>query len=149
MKQAFVKLAISLGCVLFVLSFNGCKTPAGGILVGWGPESKGWHPTGSKTVVKGGPPTHAPAHGYRAKYSYRYYPSGCVYFDASRKVYFYVEGNNWTMSVSLPQEIQLRLGSYVSIELDTDRPYIHFEEHKRRYPPPGQLKKKNKKWVKY
>jgi len=65
-----------------------------------------------------------------------------------RKVYFYVEGDNWIMSVSLPQEIHFRLGSYVTIELDTDRPYTHFEKHKRRYPP-GQLKKKNKKWVKY
>ncbi len=148
MKQAVVKLAISLGCVLFVLSFNGCKTTAGGIHVGWGSGSKGWHPTGSKKVGKGGPPAHAQAHGYRAKHAYRYYPSSCVYFDASRKVYFYVGGDNWTMSVSLPQEIQFRLGSYVTIELDTYRPYVHFEEHKRRYPP-GQLKKKNKKWVKY
>ena len=137
MKRAFVKFAISLGCVLFVLSLNGCKTTAGGIHIGWG------------EVVKSSPPAHAPAHGYRAKHAYRYYPSSCVYFDASKKVYFYIEGDNWTTSVLLPQEIQLRLGSYVSIELDTDRPYVHFQEHKRKYPPPGQLKKKNKKWVKY
>ena len=148
MKQAILKLAIFWGCILFVLPFVGCKTPAGVIHVGWGEESKGCHPTSSKKVTKGGPPAHAPAHGYRAKHAYRYYPSSCVYFDTSSKVYFYLKGDNWTMSVSLPQEIQLRLGSYVSMELDTDRPYIHFQEHKRRHPP-GQLKKKNQKWSKY
>jgi len=43
-----------------------------------------------------------------------------------------------------------RLGSagHVSIEMDTDKPYIYHEEHKRKYPP-GQFKKngkKKKKW---
>lgn len=33
--------------------------------------------------------------------------------------------------------------------MDTDKPYTHYQEHKRKYPP-GQLKKKGKnknKWV--
>jgi hypothetical protein len=51
------------------------------------------------------------------------------------------------MSVSLPVEVRVRLGDHVNIEMDTDRPYTHFEMHKKKYPP-GQLKKKkrNKKW---
>jgi hypothetical protein len=67
-----------------------------------------------------------------------------VYFDTYRKVYFYIEGNMWRMSVSLPQEIHVKLGDHVSIEMDIDKPYIHYEEHKHKYPP-GQLKKKGKK----
>jgi len=51
------------------------------------------------------------------------------------------------MSISLPQGIRLQLGDYVTIEMDTDKPYIQFEEHKRKYPP-GQLKKKKKEWTK-
>ena len=99
--------------------------------------------------IKGGPPSHAPAHGYRAKYTYRYYPSCSVYYDMYRKLYFYLEGENWRLSASLPHAIQVRLGDHVSIEMDTDKPYTHYQEHKRKYPP-GQLKKKAKhknKWL--
>ena len=51
------------------------------------------------------------------------------------------------MSLSLPQAIRLKLGGYVTIEMDTDNPYTHFKENKRKYPP-GQLKKKKRKWTK-
>ena len=148
MKQVMVRLVISLVCVLFIFSLSACKTTGGGIHLGWGSEPKILHPTSSKKVAKGGPPPHAPAHGYRAKYTYRYYPSSCIYFDACRKVYFYLEGNNWTASVSLPSDVQLQLGGYVTLEMDTDRPYTQFKEHQRKYPP-GQLKKKTKKWAKH
>jgi hypothetical protein len=82
--------------------------------------------------------------GISQKYNYQYYPYSSVYFDTYRKVYFYIEGNMWRMSVSLPQEIHVKLGDHVSIEMDIDKPYIHYEEHKHKYPP-GQLKKKGKK----
>lgn len=95
---------------------------------------------------KKGPPAHAPAHGYRAKHQYRYYPSCSVYYDTGRRIYFYLEGDNWEVGASLPSGLQMRLGDYVSMELDTDRPYIYHEEHVKKYPP-GQLKKKKKlKW---
>lgn len=83
---------------------------------------------------KGGPPSHAQAHGYRAKYSYRYYPSARAYFDVQRKVYFYLEGSNWQMSVSLPSALKVQLGDSVAIEMDSDKPYTQFEQHKRTYP---------------
>ena len=132
--------------VLFVLSFIGCTTTGGGVHIDWGDKpEKTEHP--EVKTKKGGPPPHAPAHGYRAKYGYRYYPSNSVYFDTNRQVYFYLEGNKWRMSVSLPKEIHLKIGDYVSIEMNTDKPYIYYSEHKRKYPP-GQLKKKGKgkKW---
>ncbi len=89
----------------------------------------------------GGPPAHAPAHGYRARHSYLYYPSSHVYFDTTRRVYFCLTDGYWKMSVSLPSSITINVGEAVSIVLDTDRPYQHFNTHKKRYPP-GQLKKK-------
>jgi hypothetical protein len=106
----------------------------------------GIHIGGDKPVVRGGPPPHAPAHGYRAKHTYYYYPDAYVYFDISRKVYFYLQGDTWRMSASLPHSFRVRLGDHVTIELDSKRPYAHFDKHKKKYPP-GQLKKK-KKWVK-
>ena len=148
MKQVMVKSVISLGCLFFIFSFSACKTPRGVIPPGWVPKPKILHPAGPKKVAKGGPPPHAPAHGYRAKHNYRYYPSACVYFDISRKVYFHLVQGAWQISVSLPRALQLQLGNFVSIEMDTDKPYTKFKDHKRKYPP-GQLKKKNKKWAKY
>jgi hypothetical protein len=93
---------------------------------------------------KKGPPAHAPAHGYRAKHQYRYYPSSSVYYDSERKIYFYLKGDNWEVGVTLPKNIRLRLGDYVSIEMNTDKPYTHYADHVKRYPP-GQMKKNNKK----
>ena len=95
---------------------------------------------------KTGPPAHAPAHGYRAKYQYRYYPGCSVYFDCGRKIYFYIKGDHWEFGASLPGELRISLGDSVNIELDTDKPYIYHAEHVKKYPP-GQLKNKKKnKW---
>jgi hypothetical protein len=132
------KLLTSLCCVFLIIVLSSCKTLTAGIQVG-----------GPPVVVKehrGGPPPHAKAHGYRAKHTYRYYTCARVYFDLHRKVYFYLEGDIWRMSVSLPSEVRVQLGEYVTIEMDSDKPYTRFKEHKRKYPP-GQLKKKSK-WTK-
>ncbi len=146
-RDIMVELLISLTCVFFIISFCACKTAGGGVYFRFGQEAECNNSPILKKAQKKGPPPHAPAHGYRAKYRYWYYPSSCIYFDEYRKVYFYLEGDNWRMSVSLPQDIKMRLGKYVTIEMDTDKPYTRFEEHKRKYPP-GQFKKKkkNKKW---
>ena len=93
---------------------------------------------------KKGPPTHAPAHGYRAKHQYRYYPSRSVYYDTGRRLYFYIKGDNWEVGASLPNQIRIGLGDSVNIELDTDKPYVYHSEHVKKYPP-GQMKKRNKK----
>jgi hypothetical protein len=97
---------------------------------------------------KGGPPPHAPAHGYRAKHQYRYYPSCSVYYDYGRKIYFYIKGDHWEVGASLPSHLRIGLGDSVNIELDADKPYIHHAEHVKKYPP-GQLKNKNKKKLKW
>jgi hypothetical protein len=126
--------------IIFSIStfFSACATINGGVITG--PDDR--------VAVKNGPPAHAPAHGYRAKYQYRYYPSCSVYFDLGRQVYFYLEGENWRISAELPNSLRVGLGDYVVFEMDSDRPYLDYEIHRQKYPP-GQLKKnKNAKWVK-
>ena len=73
---------------------------------------------------KTGPPSHAKAHGYRAKHTYRYYADAKVYYDVSRGSYFYLEGDNWRASVSLPDSLKVRLGDFVTVEMDSDKPYV-------------------------
>ncbi len=94
---------------------------------------------------KGGPPAHAPAHGYRAKHKYRYYPDSSVYHDTERSLYFYFKGGNWEVGASLPHNFQMGLGESVSLELDTDRPYTYHTDHVKQYPPGKMKKSKNKK----
>ena len=142
MNYSFMKkimLLIAIG--LFLFFFSGCGTTGGGVALEWGQGNGYGHP---HKVKKGGPPAHAPAHGYRAKYKYRYYPSCSVYYDDYRKIYFYLEGANWRISASLPHAVKLGFGGYVSIEMDEDKPYIYYQEHKRKYPP-GQFKNKGKR----
>ncbi|MDY0307789.1 MAG: hypothetical protein EOL86_08820 [Deltaproteobacteria bacterium] len=93
---------------------------------------------------RGGPPPHAPAHGYRAMYRYNYYPDVRVYFDLDRHLYFYLD-NGWRRATRLPREFRARLGAPVVLTLDVDRPYTHHDEHRRAYPP-GQSRKKPRKW---
>ena len=109
------RLMFLLTIFLFLYSLSACKTTGGAVGFEWGQGSGGGHHYEGK---KGGPPPHAPAHGYRAKYEYRYYPSCSVYYDVYRKLHFYLEGPNWQMSASLPHSIQLDLVDYVSIEIN-------------------------------
>jgi hypothetical protein len=134
-KKTFtIFLLISFG-VLQLFFVPGC--------VKRGEVEVGEPPPETSPPKKGGPPPWAPAHGYRAKYRYRYYPSFYVYFDLGREVYFYLEGDKWRMSARLPSAIRLESAHYVTIELGTDKPYEYFSEHKKQYPP-GQVKKKKK-----
>ena len=91
-----------------------------------------------------GPPSHASAHGYRAKYQYRYYPRCRVYYDAEKRVYFYLKGDNWEVGISLPGNLKGDLGEYVSLELDTDKPYLFNEEHIKKYPSKQSNSRKKK-----
>ena len=139
MNHLFLKRLIS-ALIIFSIStfFAGCATINGTLSTG----------SDDRVAVKNGPPAHAPAHGYRAKHQYRYYPACSVYFDIGRKVYFFLEGENWRISAGLPNNLRVALGDYVVFEMDTDKPYLDYENHRQKYPP-GQLKKhKNAKWVK-
>ena len=132
---------------LMLLFALGCASTRGTVGVGWGdpapqPEIRVSH--------KNGPPAHAPAHGYRAKHCYRYYPERDVYYDTERRIYFYIEGDLWKSDASLPYHIGVSLGKYQTVELDSDTPYEYHKKHKhkKKHVPPGKAKK-GKRWVKY
>ena len=132
----------TLGVILFVavcclILNSGCQSA--GVIVGDEPTYRHEPPPPRES----GPPPWAPAHGYRAKYRYHYYPSSYVYYDTGRKLYFYYEGGNWRVSVSLPTRIHLDVSDYVSLEMGTDRPYEYHTDVVKRYPP-GHQKKKEK-----
>ena len=145
--DGITKLSIFIVCMFLIIPMSACNATGGGIHIDWGSVSISSNPNGNKKAGKGGPPAHAPAHGYRAKYAYHYYPDSRIYFDVNRNVYFYLEGDNWRMSVSLPEHMQIQLTNHVTIEMDSDKPYTQFKEHYSKYPP-GQLKKKAK-WTKW
>lgn len=92
-----------------------------------------------------GPPSHAPAHGYRSKHQYAYYPSASVYHDTDQGLYFYLSGSGWQVTASLPQQLRLQLGRSVSMTLDTDKPYIYNDQHRQQYPSGKANKKKSRK----
>ena len=120
-----------------ILLLAGCKTPESiGIHIGDSPKPK--------VSEKPGPPSHAPAYGRRAKHKYNYYPDAEVYYDSGSRNYFYLSGGKWQVSVSLPDSLRIKLGSSVSLELGTDKPYEYHDENRKKYPP-GQMKKKEKK----
>ena len=87
-----------------------------------------------------GPPPWAPAHGYRAKYQYYYYPNSQVYYDSNRGLYFYYSNEKWEFSVSLPSFINLDKNISVVLEMDADEPYIYHSEVVKRYPPKAKNK---------
>jgi hypothetical protein len=132
MQQQWKIKAIFLSVGFFIL-LAGCQ---GGVIVGGGSSPE-------PAYEKGGPPPWAPAHGYRAKHRYRYYPSSRVYYDEGRRTYFYYSNGRWQVSVSLPSSIHIDAKDYVYLEMDTDKPYEWNHEVVKKYPP-GQMKKKDK-----
>lgn len=124
------KLFMVIFCAISITSLNACGTS--GVQVNLAPVLG--------QFANPGPPAHAKAHGYRAKHTYRFYADAAVYFDISSKSYFYLSGNEWKVSLTLPQTLRLNLVNGVTIEMDTDKPYTKFKEHKIKYPP-GQRKK--------
>jgi hypothetical protein len=127
MNQSLIKkLFICLAVGFFFVSFSTDVVAGSSFSIQWGKGSKSDDRGVAKKQKKQGPPAHAPAHGYRAKHQYRYYPSRSVYYDSGRGLYFYLKGDNWEVGAS-----------------DTDKPYIHHAEHVKKYPS-KQFKQKKK-----
>lgn len=132
-----------LGTVLTLLLICGCSAPQGGVGIEWGSQQSDGYPEGRVAPPKG-PPPHAPAHGYRAKHCYRYYPSREVYYDTGRRLYFYIEGGLWKSGVSLPYHLQVDLGDYQTVEIYSDTPYAHHEKTQNKGKQNGYSKKTKK-----
>ena len=126
-------------CLLFVvgisvLSFSSCSAR-----IGVGPE----------VSERRGPPPHAPAHGYRRKCRYYYYPSSEVYFELSQRRYFWIEGGTWRVGVRLPDYIVVSSADRVVVELDGDVPYREHVRVVKEHPGKGKWKEKKHKHKKH
>ena len=85
---------------------------------------------------KGGPPSWAPAHGYRAKTSHVYFPDHNFYFDIQKNSYIYLNGNNWEVKSKLPllyAGIDLNGVFKVELELGNDSPQKYNDDHLIKY----------------
>ena len=79
------------------------------------------------------------------KYSYQYYPNCSVYFDIQRSLYFYREDDNWKIFAALPKNLERQLDDFVTIETDSDKPYLDNDKHVKKFPPEDSRKpKKNR-----
>ena len=149
MKYSMLKIILKLLLAFILAAFFSSSAIAGGSFTfKWGKDQAPEKHQAKYKQEKGGPPAHAPAHGYRAKHQYRYYPSQQVYHDSDRGLYFYLKGDNWEAGASLPSHLKAALGESVTFELDIDNPYVQNAEHIKKYPPKKSKGKKNKKWVK-
>ena len=138
-KRRIISVIFSVLCVILLINCNGTR-----IIVEKGTPNKS---SQSKPYAIKGPPPWAPAHGYRAKHKYRYYPSSRIYYDTGREIYFYYKNGDWRVSVSLPVGIRIDVNDYVTLEMNADKPYRYHSEVEKKYPP-GKVKnkKKKKKW---
>ena len=139
-------LILCLAIGFLIVGFSSSSIAGGAVSVQWGNDPKlDCEDGGGKYKKKGGPPPHAPAHGYRAKDQYRYYPNCNVYHDPSRNMFFYMKGDGWAVGASLPTNLQSNLGASVNLDMDTDKPYQHNAEHLKQHPKekykPGKIAK--------
>ena len=79
--------------------------------------------------------------GSQKEYSYRYYPLCAVYYDTNRKLYYYLQDGSWKIFSYLPRNFNRNLDYYVKLNMDTDKPYIYFDNHIRQFPPRDSGKK--------
>jgi len=116
-RMRAIALAFSCGVLLAI---NSTAFAGASISIEWG---KGDEPVKQKSVKKHsktGPPSHAPAHGYRAKHQYRYYPSHSVYYDTARGLYFFLESASCSLGMltSAEKHVVSFIGNSVCTEKD-------------------------------
>src|SRR5512136_852270 len=97
----------TFGLIILAASTVGFAQSSGSVKIQWGDHQAPAPPPPPPPPAEvhqhpGGPPPHAPAHGYRAKHQYRYYPYQNVYYEPARGMYFYLAGNGWSFGASLP-----------------------------------------------
>jgi hypothetical protein len=63
-------------------------------------------------------------------------------------MYFYLEDDNWKIFASLPGSLERKLGEYVEIEMDNDKPYLDHDKHAKKFPAEDSRKAKMNMWSK-
>ena len=142
------KTAVCLTLIVFSLSISTNVFAGDSITFEWDEDTEHEQQQVTHKYKKQSPPAHAPAHGFRAKHKYRYYPSQNVYHDTDRELYFYLKGDKWEVGISLPATYRDGLGESVILELQTDKPYIHHAEHVKYYPPKKSQDPNYRNWAK-
>ena len=139
-NRLFVSFAIGFCFIVFnSLSFAG---DSGGIQQAEHSGLKG--PATTNKHEKGSLSLQSLLKEHQPKYSYRYYPSSAVYYDIHRKLYFYPEGDIWTISASLPGNLAGKLGDFARIEMENAKPYIDNAQHVKEFPPEDSRHEKKK-----
>lgn len=81
-----------------------------------------------------GPPPWAARHWYRRNHAYYYYPGCDVYYRPADRVWFYLDGGAWRIGARLPGSIRVDFDHAVSLNIESDRPYIYHERVVTYYP---------------
>jgi hypothetical protein len=137
----FSLIALVGGCAVFESGSSGGSGGGSSKVVG-NPSA------GISAKPGGGPPPWAPAHGYRDKVQYRYYPDHDVYYNTDRKEYTWREGNKWHHDRQLPDNHKLKghesHHDHHMVEVEGDRPehyhdkiHDHFRRGAGRLPAQG------------
>ena len=77
------------------------------------------------------PPTYRSAYYY--PYDYYYYPSTSVYFNIASGYYYYPNGRTWVKVRKLPSRFLLDSRNRVKVVVNSDKPYISHNAHKKRH----------------
>jgi len=80
-----------------------------------------------------GPPSHYHYHPHY--YDYYYYPHTQVYFRFTTGVYYFRDGGVWVTAKILPPHIHIDATHRIRVRVESDRPYLKFNEHIRIYKP--------------
>ncbi len=126
------RILLLLAVILAITSLAGCRPPR--------------LPGPRPIIIDGGHPDR-PRHRLR-HYRYRYFPGSQVYYDSSRKIYFYLSNNVWLSVPVLPRHIHVDWDDYVSLELEGPKPHLHHKDVFKRYPPRHKKKAPVKKMKK-
>lgn len=107
---------------------------AGGGDFSWGNQSNKWTAHSIYASRHHHSSSYSSAHGNRCHHRYQYFPSVCVYHEAMRGRYFFLHEHEWRTAVSLPIDLRMQLGDYVNIDMQSDKPFIYNEQHRKQYP---------------
>jgi hypothetical protein len=58
-----------------------------------------------------------------------------VYYEETGNLYYCYDEGSWKVSSFLPRRLEMDLGDYVVIEMETRQPYTKNKSHRLQYPP--------------